>query len=134
MKRIFAILPFVLMLLLSACSSNDPELNLDKGKLEVVLSLEGFADIDSIDFSEYYIAIIPESGWIYSEEVKNITWPLDVNVGKYKIAAASPLISKTDTTVTYYYGEKDATIIKDQTTIVNLTLQLTDYPKSDLDD
>ena len=54
-------------------------------------------------------------------------------MGTYTIAAASPKISETETTESWYYGEvKDVRIAKDRTTEITIPLTLTEYPKSDL--
>ena len=58
---------------------------------------------------------------------------VEVYVGTYTIAAASPKVSETETTESWYYGEvKDVKVLKDQTTEVTITLTLTEYPKADL--
>lgn len=128
-KLLYIIVPF-LCLALWGCSSDEPKFDDSTGKLIVHLQQDGE---DDVDFSEYSVAIIPEQGFVPSAPIKDIEWPVEVYVGTYTIAAASPKISETETTETWYYGEvKDVKIIKDQTTEITISLKLTEYPKADL--
>ncbi len=120
-KFLLLFVPFV-CLVLSGCNSDEPEVGNSTGYLIVHFQQEGDEDVD---FSEYGFAIIPKQGFIPSAQVKDITWPVQVFVGTYTIAAASPYISETETSVTYYYGEaKNVKISKGETTEITLTLTL----------
>ena len=126
---LYFIVPF-LCFALWGCSSDEPKFEDSTGKLIVHLQQEGE---DDVDFSEYSVAIIPEQGFVPSAPIKDIEWPVEVYVGTYTIAAASPKISETETTESWYYGEvKDVKIIKDQTTEITISLSLTEYPKAEL--
>lgn len=129
-KFLFLLIP--LLCIISGCNSDEPSVDgpTPTGKLIVHLQQNGE---DDIDFSEYSIAIVPEKGFIPSAPMKEIEWPVEVYVGTYTIAAASPKISETETTESWYYGEvKDVNIKKDQTTEITISLKLTEYPKADL--
>lgn len=129
MKKLFAPLFILLMFSLWGCSSDEPAYGPSTGMLVVHLEQDGDPDID---FSEYSVAIIPEQGFIPSAPVKDITWPVEVYTGTYTIAAASPKVSETATTESWYYGEfKDVEILKDQTTEITIDLTLREYPKAD---
>ncbi len=130
MKNLLYIIGPFLCLALWGCSSDEPKIDNSTGSLIVNLQQDGE---DDIDFSEYSVAIIPEKGYIPSAPIKDIEWPVEVYVGTYTIAAASPKVSETETTESWYYGEvKDVKVLKDQTTEVTITLTLTEYPKADL--
>ena len=129
MKRHLFILLSIIATVLSSCKSDEPDVSTDAGQLIVNLVQDDATD--DIDFSEYSVAIIPESGFIYSAPVKDITWPVEVRVGTYTIAAASPQVSETATTESWYYGEvKNVRIQKDKTTEITISLTLTEYPKN----
>ncbi len=65
--------------------------------------------------------------------LSEVTWPIDVKVGTYTIGVASPLVSETETTETYYFGEvKNVKIVKDKTTEITINVKLTEFQKSDL--
>ena len=126
---LFAVVSF-LCVALWGCSSDEPKFDDSTGLLIVHLQQDGE---DDVDFSGYRGAIIPEQGFIPSAPIKDIEWPVEVYVGTYTIAAASPKISETETTESWYYGEvKDVRIAKDRTTEITIPLTLTEYPKSDL--
>lgn len=126
---LYLIIPFI-CLALCGCNSDEPKYDGSTGKLIVHLQQAGD---DDIDFSEYCVAIIPEQGFIPSAPIKDIKWPVEVSVGTYTVAAASPRISETETTESWYYGEvKNVRISKDQTTEITISLTLTEYPKSDI--
>ena len=128
-KLIFLIIP-LLCVILSGCNSDEPKGPTDTGKLIVHLQQDGQ---DDVDFSDYNVAIVPEQGFVPSAPMKEIEWPVELYVGTYTIAAASPKISETETTESWYYGEvKNVKITKDQTTEITISLTLTEYPKSDL--
>lgn len=126
---LFGIISF-LCIALWGCNSDEPKSDDSTGRLIVHLRQDG---ADDVDFSEYSVAIIPEQGFIPSAQIKDIEWPVEIYVGTYTIAAASPKISETETTESWYYGEvKDVKIIKGRTTEITIPLTLTEYPKSDL--
>ncbi|MBD5317173.1 MAG: DUF4493 domain-containing protein [Bacteroides sp.] len=130
MKNLLYIIVSFLCFVLCGCSSDEPEFDDSTGKL--IVHLQQDAE-DDVDFSEYSVAIIPEQGFVPSALIKDIEWPVEVYVGTYTIAAASPKISETETTESWYYGEvKEVKIIKDRTTEITISLTLTEYPKSDL--
>ena len=130
MRTFFSVLIPSLCLSLCGCGSDEPVYDNSKGQLIVHLQQAGEEDVD---FSEYSVAIIPERGFVPSAQVKDIVWPIEVYVGTYTIAAASPKIAETATTESWYYGEvKDVRIEKDQTTELTVSLTLTEYPKSEL--
>lgn len=133
MKKIIYILQLFLCIAFVGCNSDEPKYNDDKGQLIVELALDENSPIErseDVDFSEYSIAIVPKSGFIASSPIKDIEWPVELNVGTYTIAAASPLISETEDTETYYYGETEAIILKDQVTQVKITLKSKTFDKS----
>lgn len=130
MKHTLLALLSVLSMVCVSCKSDEPEVSTDKGQLIVNL-VQDDAQGDDIDFSDYTVAIVPESGFIPTAPIKEIIWPVDVLVGTYTIAAASPQVSETATTESWYYGEvKNVKIQKDQTTEVTVHLTLTEYPKN----
>lgn len=130
MKKLFLLFFPILSVVFGSCNNDDSEVDVATGNLIVHIS-QPDAD-ENTDFSEYSVAIIPERGFIASAPIKEITWPVEVNVGTYTIAAASPLIAETDTTESWYYGElRNVKILKDQTTEITIPLTLTTYPKSD---
>jgi len=111
MKNLLYIIGPFLCLALWGCSSDEPKIDNSTGSLIVNLQQDGE---DDIDFSEYSVAIIPEKGYIPSAPIKDIEWPVEVYVGTYTIAAASPKVSETETTESWYYGEvKDVKVLKD---------------------
>ncbi len=129
MKKLFPFVVTVICLLFGGCRSDEPEQDDSTGKLIVHLQQEG---AEGVDFAEYSIAIVPEQGFIPSAAVKDIEWPVEVKVGVYTIAAASPKVAETETTESWFYGEvKDVRILKDQTTEVTVPLTLKVYPKAD---
>lgn len=112
------------------CGSEDPYVDNSLGTLVVYLHQEG--NDEKVDFSEYAIALTPEYGHGFgtSAQVKDIKWPVELPIGTYSVAAASPLVAETDSTETWYYGEvKDVKIHNDITTEVTVSLKLTVYPK-----
>lgn len=130
-KLFYIIVPF-LCVALWGCNSDEPKFDDSTGRLIVHLQHQQDSE-DDIDFSEYRVAIIPKKGFIPSAQIKDIEWPVEVFVGTYTIAAASPKVSETETTESWYYGEvKDVEILKDQTTEITITLTLTEYPKNEL--
>lgn len=130
MKNFLALLMPVLCLSFCGCDSDEPHYDDDKGKLIVHLIQDGQ---DDMDFSEYSVAIVPKQGFIPSALMKEIEWPVEVYVGTYTIAAASPKVSETKTTESWYYGEvKNVRISKNHTTEITIPLVLTDYPNSNL--
>lgn len=137
MKKLICILQLLLCITFVGCNSDEPKNNNDKGLLTVELELDNnnspMERVEDIDFSEYSIAIVPKSGFIFSSPVKDIEWPVELNVGTYTIAASSPLISETETTQTYYYGETETVILKDHVTQVNIILRPRTFDKSDTD-
>lgn len=127
MTKIYSIIISLLLVTLYGCNSDEPKFNDATGHLIVHLQQDGD---EAIDYSEYSVAIVPERGFIASAPVKDIEWPVEVYVGTYTIAAASPKVSETDTTESWYYGEvKDVRFLKDQTTEVTVSLTLKEYPK-----
>lgn len=132
MKHIHHLLAIVLLTIMAAgCSSDEPHNPDAKGLITVDLVVEGVPEGEQADLSDYSIAIIPESGFIYSEKWSNITWPLEAMVGKYILAAASPMVSETETTQSWYYGEASCVVTADRTTAVTITLSLKTYPRAD---
>ena len=130
MKKFLSILFPFLFLALMSCNSDEQDFDDSKGQLVVNLQLIGE---DDVDFSEYSVAIIPKQGFIASAPIKDIEWPVEVYVGVYTIAAASPKVLETETTESYYYGEIEGVrILKDQTTEVTVLLNLVEYPKTDI--
>ena len=90
------------------------------------------SEIVEIDYSDYHITLTPECGigW-FTPKYSNVSWPIDVKVGTYTIGVASPLISETATTETYYFGEvKDIKIGKDKTTQITVNVKLTEFQKA----
>lgn len=83
---LFGIVSF-LCIALWGCNSDEPKFDDSTGRLIVHLRQDG---ADDVDFSEYSVAIIPEQGFIPSAQIKDIEWPVEVYVGTYTIAAASP--------------------------------------------
>lgn len=132
MTRLFYIIVPFLCVALWGCNSDEPKFDDSTGRLIVHLQHQQDSE-DDIDFSQYSVAIIPKKGFTPSAQIKDIEWPVEVYVGTYTIAAASPKVSETETTESWYYGEvKDVEILKDQTTEITITLTLTEYPKNEL--
>lgn len=135
MKKVLSLVVLLAALIISACSSDEP--NNDSGKLVVDLAVAVDADqppVESIDFSDYSIVIVPQSGWVYGANVKDIVWPIDISVGSYTVAAVSPALEETDQSTICYYGEvNDVRIAKDETTSIVITMSRKEFPKSDLE-
>lgn len=135
MKRVLYLVLLLAAVVFSACSSDEP--NNDSGKLVVELAVAEVEDqpVDKpTDFSDYTIVIVPQSGWIYSADVKDIVWPVDISVGSYTVAAVSPALEENDNTTTCYYGEvNDVRILKDEITSIVITMSRREFPKSDLE-
>ncbi len=128
MKKLLPILFALACVIISSCNNDEPEFDDSTGQLVVHLLQDGK---DDVDFSDYSVAIIPTQGFIFSADVKSITWPIEAYVGTYTIAAASPMVEETPTSQSWYYGEvKDVKILEDQTTEVTVNLVLTEYPNS----
>lgn len=102
MTKIYSIIISLLLVTLYGCNSDEPKFNDATGHL--IVHLQQDRD-EAIDYSEYSVAIVPERGFIASAPIKDIEWPVEVYVGTYTIAAASPKVSETDTTESRYYGE-----------------------------
>lgn len=129
MKRLLSLILPLLLVTLWGCDSDQPDPDA-KGLLTVHLEQEGDSDVD---FSEYSVAIVPEQGFVPSAPIKDIEWPVEVYVGTYTIAAASPKIEENETSESYYYGEvKNVTIAKDRTTEITVPLKLTVFQKSEI--
>lgn len=133
MKKVLNLVLLLVAVMFAACSSDEP--NVDAGKLVVELSVvEDAAQSTAIDYSEYTIVIIPQSGWIYSSEVKDIEWPVDISVGNYKVAAISPALEETANSSICYYGEVDnVRILKDETTSIVINMSRREFPKSEIE-
>ncbi len=134
MKRVLYLVSLLVAIFFSACSSDEP--NNDSGKLVVELTVtedDQIVDLPT-DFSDYTIVIVPQSGWIYSADVKDIVWPVDISVGSYTVAAVSPTLEENDNTTTCYYGEvNNVRILKDETTSIVINMSRREFPKSDLE-
>ena len=133
MKKLFPILFAAVLVILTSCSSDEPEINDGVGQLIVNLANDE-PEIAEMDFSNFHIALTPEYGMGWSApNFSEITWPIDVKVGTYTIGVASPLVSETETTESYYFGEvKNVKIDKDKTTEITINVKLTEFQKSDL--
>lgn len=128
MKKLLLFFLPLMCMMLAGCNSDDSDIDVT-GKLVVTLQQETAVG-EEVDFSDYSVAIIPESGWIVSADMKDITWPVEVKAGTYTVAAASPLVSETETTQSWYYGEvKNVEVLADLTTRITIPLVLTTYPK-----
>ncbi|MBD5211468.1 MAG: DUF4493 domain-containing protein [Bacteroidales bacterium] len=133
MKKLFPILFAFMLVILTSCNSDEPEVNDGVGQLIVNLA-NNDSENPNMDFSNYHIALTREygMGWT-APDFSEVTWPIDVKVGTYTIGVASPLVSETETTETYYFGEvKNVKIVKDKTTEITINVKLTEFQKSDL--
>lgn len=122
-----------MLVVLTSCNNDEPEFKDGMGKLIVNLAHDNSETVE-IDFSDYHIALTPEYGMGWSApKFSEISWPIDVKVGTYTIGVASPLVSETETTESYYFGEiKNVKIEKDKTTEITINVKLTEFQKSDL--
>lgn len=133
MKKAISIFFVILLVALTSCNNDEPDINDGMGKLIVNIAHDD-SEIVEIDYSDYHIALTPEYGMGWSApKYSEVSWPIDVKVGTYTIGVASPLVSETETTETYYFGEiKNVKIEKDKTTEITINVKLTDFQKSDL--
>lgn len=133
MKKYFSIFFAIMLVALTSCNNDEPDVNEGVGQLIVHLAHDD-SEIVEIDYSDYHIALTPESGMGWSApKFSDVSWPIDVKVGTYTISAASPIVSETETTETYYFGEvKNVKIDKDKTTEITINVKLTEFQKSDL--
>lgn len=115
------------------CSRDEPHITEEVGELTVYVAHDN-SEIVEIDYSDYHITLTPECGMEWSApKYSNVSWPINVKVGTYTIGVASPLISETATTETYYFGEvKDIKIGKDKTTKITVNVKLTEFQKNNL--
>lgn len=129
MKKILYIVFFAMGVILTACRSDEPKDNKDKGFLIINLIQEDGAE--DIDFSDYKILIMSEKGGFgWETPFKEISWPISRPSGEYIVIAESPLVSETETSRFYYTGMKrNVSIFKDKTTELTLTLRLEEIPK-----
>ena len=133
MKKFLYILFAIMLVGLTSCNNDEPKINDGVGQLTVYIA-HNDSEIVEIDYSDYHIALTPEygMGW-FTPKYSDVSWPIDVKVGTYTIGVASPLISETTTTETYYFGEvKNVKINKDKTTEVTVNVKLTEFQKSNL--
>ena len=133
MKKVISIFCAIMLVVLTSCSNDEPDVKDGEGKLIVNIAHDD-SEIVEIDYSDYHIALTPEYGMGWSApKYSEVEWPIDVKVGTYTIGVASPLVSETETTETYYFGEvKNVKIEKDKTTEVTINVKLTEFQKSDL--
>lgn len=132
MKNLLFPILTLCILILAACSGKEDEpVNLVTGYIEVEVEFTGEdAPLAPVDMSEYVVAIIPQSGWVFADYWKNIEWPLKAAVGRYAVSVSSPVISETDSEVKQFYGDTPLiTVTEDATTKVKLQLKLTSFKK-----
>lgn len=133
MKKYLSIFFAIMLVALTSCNNDEPDVNEGVGQLIVHLAHDD-SEIVEIDYSDYHIAITPEygMGW-FAPKFSDVAWPIDARVGTYTIGAASPIVSETEATETYYFGEvKNVKIDKDKTTEITINVKLTEFQKSDL--
>ncbi len=134
MKKLLITFSFIACFILTACSNDDePAIKDDMGKLIVNLAHDN-SEIVEIDYSDYHLALTPEYGMGWSApKFSEVSWPIEVRVGTYTIGVASPIVSETEMTESYYFGEvKNVKIEKDKTTEITINVKLTEFQKSDL--
>ncbi len=133
MKKTTSIFFAIMLVILTSCNNDDPEITDNMGKLIVNLAHED-ADIVEADYSNYSIALTPRNGMGWTApKYSEVSWPIDVEVGNYTISASSSLVSDTETTESYYFGEvKNVKIEKDKTTEITINVRLTEFQKADL--
>ncbi len=133
MKKPISIFFAIILVVLTSCSSDEPEINDGVGQLIVNITHDD-SEIVEIDYSDYHVALTPEYGMGWSApKYSEVSWPIDVKVGTYTVGVASPLVFETETTETYYFGEViNVKIEKDKTTKITINVKLTEFQKSDL--
>lgn len=130
MKRYLSILLAVVLVTLTSCDSDGPEIN-DTGRLIVNIAQDD-SEGKQPDYSDYSIALTPDHGMGWSvPRYSEVSWPIDVKVGTYTISVASPVVTETATTETYYVGEvANVSILKNQTTEITVKVTPKTLPKS----